>query len=172
MEKPINQELYTETVEPAKRIIRSDVLLYVLVVVVVIAAILLVSALIVLFELPELMYQVVLFAALLAFGWRLYRARLLSYRYTLTERMLSVERVVSRKVRPEMAVHLADIAYIRPFAALPAGEGGKLERLYLGNRKDATAITYRIGGVSSTMLLSMSDEMSRKLIAQWKSVRR
>ena len=33
MEQPVNEELYTETVEPAKRFIRSDVALYVLVVV-------------------------------------------------------------------------------------------------------------------------------------------
>lgn len=172
MEKPINEELYTETVEPAKRIIRSDVLLYVVVVAVVFAAILLVSALIVLLQLPELVSQLVLFAALLAFGWRLYRVRLLSYRYTLTARMLSVDRIVGRKQRPELAVHLADITHIRPFSALPDGEGGKRERLYLGSKASTTAITYRVAGSPATLLLSLSDGMRKKLIEQWKIVRR
>ena len=130
MEQPVNEELYSETVEPAKRIIRSDVALYVLVVVVVFAAILLVSALIVLLGLPEFVSQLALFAALLVFGWRLYRVRLLSYRYTLTERMLSVDRIVGRKQRPELAVHLSDITHIRPAAQLPQNVPGK--RLAVG----------------------------------------
>ena len=55
---------------------------------------------------------------------------------------------------------------------LPADEGGKRERLYLGNKADTTAVTYRVGGVPSTLLLSMSEEMRGKLIAQWKLMRR
>lgn len=172
MEQPLNEELYTETVEPAKRIIRSDVLLYVLVVIVVFAAIFLVSALILLFQLPELVSQLVLFAALLAFGWRLYRVRLLSYRYTLTERMLSVDRIVGRKQRPELAIHLSDISHIRPFAQLPQDTPGKRVGLYLGDRKSTTAVVYRVGGTPTILLLSLSDGMRQKLIEQWKTVRR
>ena len=69
-------------------------------------------------------------------------------------------------------MHLADITGIRPCAALPSGEGGKRERLYLGKKADATAVTYRVSGVPSTLLLSMSEEMREKLIAQWKLTRR
>lgn len=172
MEQPVNEELYTETVEPAKRFIRSDVALYVLVVVVVFAAILLVSALIVLLGLPEFVSQLVLFAALLVFGWRLYRVRLLSYRYTLTERMLSVDRIVGRKQRPELAVHLSDITHIRPAAQLPQNVPGKRVSLCLGDKTQATAVAYRAGGEASILLLSLSDGMREKLIAQWKTVRR
>ena len=172
MEKPINQELYSETSEPQRRIIRSDVLLYVLVLLFVVALIFLVSAFIVVFQLPELISQLTLFAFLWLFGWRLYRVRLISYRYTLTERMLSVDRVVGRRIKLELAVHLADITGIRPCAELPADEGGKRERLYLGKKADTTAVTYRVGGVPSTLLLSMSEEMRGKLIAQWKLMRR
>ena len=172
MEKPINQELYSETSEPPRSIIRSDLLLYVLVLLLVVLLIFVVSALIVVFELPELLSQLTLFAFLWAFGWRLYRVRLISYRYTLTERMLSVERIVGRRVKPELAVHLADITGIRPCSALSGEEGGKRERLYLGKKADATAVTYRVSGVPYTMLLSMSEEMRTKLIAQWKLTRR
>ena len=170
MEQPINEELYTETVEPAKRFIRSDVALYVLVVVVVFAAILLVSALIVLLGLPEFVSQLVLFAALLVFGWRLYRVRLLSYRYTLTERMLSVDRIVGRKQRPELAVHLSDITHIRPAAQLPQKScRASASACAWGDKTQATAVAYRAGGEASILLLSLSDGMREKLIAQWKT---
>ena len=44
--------------------------------------------------------------------------------------------------------------------------------LYLGDKTQATAVAYRAGGEASILLLSLSDGMREKLIAQWKTVRR
>ena len=45
-------------------------------------------------------------------------------------------------------------------------------RLYLGKKEDSTAISYRVGGQERTMLVSISDAMKERLLAQWKSARR
>ena len=56
--------------------------------------------------------------------------------------------------------------------ALGQDEGGKRMRLYLGKKEDSTAISYRVGGQERTMLVSISDAMKERLLAQWKSARR
>ena len=51
-------------------------------------------------------------------------------------------------------------------------EGGKRENLYLGRKEYTTAVTYRVAGTQRTMLLSMTDEMRKQLVAQWKIARK
>jgi len=172
MERPINVELYSEVCQPERRIIRSDLLLYVLVVIGAMAFIFVTTFIIALLELPALIAQLTQFAILLVCGWRLYRTRLISYRYTLTARMFSIDRVTGKRIKPDMSVHLSDITSVRQYGQLASDEGGKRENLYLGRKEYTTAVTYRVAGTQRTMLLSMTDEMRKQLVAQWKIARK
>lgn len=165
------QTRHQETAEPPRRWIRSDVVLYVLVLIGVCAAIFYLSALVVVLELPLVVSQAALFVLLLVFGYLLYRKRLIRYRYTVTARMLSVDRLVGRRERPELSVHLTDITAIRAYPTLE-DKRLKCERLYLGKKANATAVVYRAGSGSAMLLLSLSPDMKGKLIEQWKNARR
>lgn len=172
MEHRVEHHICMEKSEPRRSFIRSDGLLYVLLLVGVVSIIVLGTTLSERYGWPRAYTQIALYAILIAIGIAVYRVRLMSFRYSLTDRMLTVDRIVGKKERAEAHVHLSDICRIRPCAALSEGEGGRPLKLCHGNRAAATAVTYRVGGEERTLLLGLSEEMKERLIAQWKTVRR
>ena len=159
-----------EVSAPKRRFVRSDAALYVLMLVAVLGVITAANALSARFNWPRLIVQVTLYVVLLALGYVVYRKFLMAYRYTLTERMLSVDRIVGKKERSESSVHLSDITAIRPYAER-RGEAGKLRSLFMGKRADTLAVTVVAAGSRETLLLSPSADFCGKLIAQWKIAR-
>ena len=172
MEMKQTEILYTEVAEPRRSIIKSDVVLWLLVVLGVILLVFIGSFFNVVLGAPNGIVQCVVYLLLLGEILVLYRVRLVSYRYALTERMFSVTRVVGKKDRPDANVHLADITRIRDASQLARGEGGKQSRLFHGKREDAVALTYRVGGEEKTLLVSITESMRKKLVDQWKTARR
>ncbi len=159
-----------EKSEPKRRFVRSDGALYVLLLMAVIGIIVAGNALSDRWQLPRLFVQLSLYAILLAIGWLVYRYCLVSFRYTLTQRMFRVERIVGRKERAEENVHLSDIAWIR-LAADPACDIRRARRVYTGKRKNTLAVGIR-AAKQYTLLISPSDELKEKLIRQWKIARK
>lgn len=169
MEERVQNLVFMERAEPRRRFIRSDGALYVLLLIFVFGVILSGNYVSARYEVPRFFVQLTLYALLLGLGYWLYRTQLVAFRYTVTDRMLSVTRLVGKKERADAHIRLSDIVSIRPFAELDAAKAGKLQRVYVGRRADALAVTYAAGGARSTLLLSPSEENTRKLIAAWKS---
>ena len=163
--------LSMERSEPKRRILRSDGALYLAVLLGVLAVIWGANALSSRYDWPRLYVQLSLYAVLIGLMFVLYRKCLLVFRYTLTDRMLSVERMVGKKCKPEESVHLSDITAIRPVSeaggALPKPRG-----CFTGRRRDALAVTVREPARTFTLLLSPSDPFTASLTAQWKISRK
>lgn len=162
----VDDFLCMEHAEPKKKILAGDGALYVVLLIAVIGVILLGNAVSQRWDLPRLPVQLVLYAILIVLGWLVYRYRLLAFRYVLTSRILSVDRVVGRKIKAETAVRLSDIESIRP-----CGEAveGRRQALYTGRRRDALAVGVCEHGKRRTLYISPSEEFAGKLIKQWKS---
>ncbi len=156
-----------ERSEPKRRILRSDGALYLAVLAGVLAVIIGANALSSRYQWPRLFVQLTLYVVLLAVMYVIYRCCMLSFRYTLTDRMLSVERLVGKKCKPEESVHLRDVVAICPVAeataALQAPRG-----VYTGRRRDTLAVTVCEPKRTFTLLISPTNEFADKLIKQWK----
>ena len=167
----VENHVMIEKAVPKRRIVRSDGALYVLMLVLVIGVIAAGNALNARLGLPPLFVQLVLYVILLAAGYFVYRHCLIAFRYALTNRMLSVDRIIGKKIRGDENIHLSDIVAIRPFSEI-AGDAGKLRALYVNRKRDALAVTVFAGGKRYTLLMSPSEEFTGKLLAQWKTARK
>jgi len=159
-----------ETIEPKRKIVRSNGALYVLLLLLVIGVITAGNLLSERWDLPRAIVQITLYVLLLVLGWAVYRYCLTSFRYTLTDRLLSVERVVGRKERADECVHLSDITRIGPYDK-ERETGRRARRLYVNGRKDALAVHVRGAGGGRTLLINPGAEFREKLVSQWKSAR-
>lgn len=156
--------------EPRKRFLASDGALYVVLLLAVIAAILLTNTLSARYDWPRALVQVSLYALLLLCAYLIYRFRLLAFRYTLTLRALSIERIVGQKTRREMRLPLRDIESIRPCREdAPTGKHGAL---YTGPRREAWTVRLKTDGVQRVLVISPSEEFAGKLLEQWKSLKK
>lgn len=172
MEMKQTEILYSEVSAPKRSLIKSDVVLWVLVVLSVFALVFLGSFFEIVIGTPGGIVQIAVYLLLLGEILLLYRVRLVSYRYVLTERMFSVTRVLGKKERYDASIHLVDIAQVRSAAELAKGEGGKRARLFHGKREEAVAVIYRVAGEEKTLLVSMTESMRKKLVEQWKTAKR
>lgn len=154
--------------EPQKRFLSSGGALYAALLLGVIGAIMLTNALSARWHWPRAPVQITLYALLLALAGLVYRYRLTAFRYVLTKRALTIDRVVGSKVTGDIRVRLSDVAAIRPYAEGP-GEG-RLVMLYTGRRRDALALCLSENGQRRTLLISPSEEFKGKLIEQWKNL--
>lgn len=155
--------------EPKRRVLASDGALYVALLLAVIAIIMLANALSMRYDWPRALVQISLYALLLICGYLVYRFRLLVFRYTLTERVLSVERIVGQKIRREMRLHLKDIESIRP--CREDEPTGRRSALHTGRLRDAWTLRLCVNGERRAAIISPSEEFAGKLLEQWKSLK-
>lgn len=172
MDNETVQVLYTEEIIPSKKFIKSDFLFFVVVAFLVIAVILIVSVVQVLFNIPRILAQVVLYIVLCLFAVWLYKKKLVVYRYTLTERMLSVERVIGKKARPDHQIHLVDIVRIGPYEKMNGEKSDSRHKSYHGKKENTTALLFKNGKKTDMLLISPSQEMQENILKQWKKARR
>lgn len=170
MEERVQTYVFHDRAEPKRRIIRNDVALYIVVLLGVLASMFLASACEVYFGWSVFVVQIVLYAAIAVLIYFLYRFRLMSFAYLLTERMFSVTKVIGKKERPDVGVHLSDIVKITSFAEAELPK--KKYSLYHGKKKDTTVLLCRNAGNEFAVLISPGDEMKTKLLEQWKQVRK
>lgn len=159
-----------EKAEPRRRFIRSDGVLYVLLLAAVVVIIMAGYRLSAAWNLPRALVQLTLYALLVGLGYLVYRKCLLTFRYTLTDRMLRVDQLVGKKEKPCEAVHLSDIVSVKADGA--GEETGKLRSLYQGSRKEALAVTVQERTRRITLLISPSEGFRKKFIEQWKTARK
>lgn len=173
-EERVEQLLCMERAEPKRRILVSDGALYATLLLAVIAVITLGNALSRRFDWPQAVVQVSLYALLLALGWLVYRYGLVSFRYTLTEHALYIERVIGKRIKAEAHISLEDIECIRPCREAYDNGTGKGLPLYTGRRRDAWLLHVQGRGrePGGAFILSPSDNFTGKLINQWKSLQK
>ena len=106
--------LAMETVEPNRRLVRSSGALYTVLLLLVFGAMAAANALNTRFEIPRMAAEMPLYALIALYGWYAHEFDLTSYRYTLTDRVFAVERIVGGRERGGAAVELADILEIMP----------------------------------------------------------
>ena len=162
----------TELCEPPKERIKSDVALYAVVAAGALVLVTMVSYVFIKLEWNILFAEALLVLLFIVITLTLYRKRLVSYRYTLTDRMLSVDRVVGKKVTPEVSVHLSSISYIKPFPEVPVTDRRNMEQFYHGKREEARGISYRMAGMMHTLLISMSEDFRAELVQKWKAAKK
>lgn len=166
----VEDYICSEKAVPKRRILRSDVSLYVALLVAAIGIIMAGNALSVQLNLPRFFVELTLYAILFIMGYLVYRYCLTVYCYTLTSRMLGIDRMVGKKIRADEYVHLSDIISIHPVEE--AGELGKCRALYTGKKSNAMAVTVSAAGRRYTILMSPSDDFAGKLVQQWKTERK
>ena len=169
METKLNHTFQQDNV-PSGRIIRSDVGLFLAVLLTAVVMIVGMCALQAVLGFPLIIGQVTVFALLIAFGYLVYRTRLITYRYTMTERMFSVTRIVGKKEKPEYAIHLVDILSITEYAQLDTLPEKK-HCPYHGRRGTVTVILYREGGKKTGLYVQLTPEMRDTLILLRKAAR-
>ena len=158
-----------ENVSPKRRVIRSAGALYVVLLLLAVGSIAAANALEEHLQIPREYSQIALYALLIAAGWYIYRFRLTTFRYTLTDSFFSIDRLTGRSERAEERLSLSDITDIG--IALPEHRTG-IRRRAIRNRsilpeKKSTAIRYRENGEERILLISPSEDMLEKLLAQW-----
>lgn len=162
----------TEKALQKRRLIRSDGALYALLLLCVFAVIFLANLACAAWNWPYIAVQIPLYAVLVAAGYLLYRYCLTEFSYVLTDRMLTVNRVVGKKTKPDVQIHLSDIRAIRPYDKALETDG-KVLAVYTGKRKDTVAVIYdtHMKQKHGILLLSISEAFQKKLVEQWKKAR-
>jgi len=170
-ENNVHSLIGTETVEPKRRPIRSLGALYIVLLVLVVGIIAAGNALSAHWDVPRIYIQLTMYAILLALGWYVYRYYLTSFRYTLTDRLFAIERIVGKKQRADECVRLSDITRMESFER-DAAQGAKVKRLTALAKKDSLAVTVRDAKGTRILLISPGEELKEKLAAQWKVARK
>jgi hypothetical protein len=170
-ENNVHSLIGLETVEPKRGFIRSSGALYVALLLLVLGVIAAGNALSTLWEVPRVYVQITLYALLLLLGWYVYRYYLTAFRYTLTDRVFAVERVVGKKARADECVHLSDIARIRAYDGAQ-DDTGRRRNLSARRKKDSIAVYVRGEKGGRVLIVSPSEEFIEKLTTQWKIARK
>jgi hypothetical protein len=159
-----------ENAAPKTRVIRSAGALYVVLLLLAIGSIATANALEEHLQIPREYSQIALYVLLIGAGWYIYRYRLTSFRYTLTDRFFSIDRLTGQSERAEERLLLSEITYIGIFtqaqrSGMPVGT--VKNRSILPGRQ-STAIRYQSSGEERVLLISPSAEMLEKLSTQWR----
>ncbi len=162
--------IFSEDIEPKKRVIRTDFQLFAVVLIAVFGIILLGNFLNNRFHVPRAPVQLTMYVIVAAIAVWLYRFRLTDFRYLLTERMFITDKVIGKKSRPDFQVHLSDIEKIIPFQDLNMS-GLKAHGAFHGKKHDTLALVCKVNNKESVLLISPTEEMRTKLIQQWKQVK-
>lgn len=170
-ENDVQNLICMENAAPKPRVIRSAGALYVALLLLAIGSIAAANALEEHLRIPRKYSQIAFYALLLGLGLYIYRFRLTAFRYTLTDRFFSIDRLAGRNEREEERLPLSDIidiGMIIPESRFRVRLGAIRNRSFLPKMK-STAIRYRDNGEERILLVSPGDEMLEKLTAQWKN---
>ena len=157
--------LAMETAEPKWRLIRSSGALYTVLILLVFGAIAAANALNMHFDVPRAAVQIPLYALILLYGWYARRTDLTRYRYTLTDRVLAVERIVGGKERSSAAVDISDIIEVTS-GERAAKTGVPAVRWSVRRARESAALRIRGETGERLWLISPEAEFLDKLAAQ------
>lgn len=150
-----------EEQKPRRVLIKNDTVLFVVVALGSIGLGTGMSYLCMRFGLPYLWFSIMLYAFFgLVILW-LYRSALVTYRFTVSERMLTAVRVIGKKVTPEVQVHLCDIVSVDRYTDRKTD--GKVQKVGHGKKRGMLLVRYKTGKANSAAALAVSDGFAEEL---------
>ena len=157
-----------ETSEPKKRLNRSVGALYVVLMALILAVISTANLLYAKWQVPRFLVQPPLYALIAIGSLVVYRRHYVSFRYTLTDQTLAVERLTDRNEKAVVSLFLKDISAIGSCLVKPSGR----RAIYASFRpkKSSTAICARLEKEEIVLWISPGEAVLQKMIAQWKLV--
>ncbi|MEN6339093.1 MAG: hypothetical protein ABFD03_03090 [Clostridiaceae bacterium] len=159
-----------ENAAPKPRVIRSAGALYVILLLLVVGVIAAANALNERLNIPRGYVQIALYAALLLAGWYVYRFRLTAFRYTLTDRVFAIDRIVGQREWAEECAELINIMDITAASNLSGRSSARKNCSILPARK-SSAIFIQDGTERRVLIVSPSEEFLEKLTMQWQTVK-
>ena len=168
-ENDVQNLICMENASPKPRVIRSKGALYVVLLLLAVGSIAAANALEERLQIPREYPQIALYALLLGAGWYIYRFRLTAFRYTLTDRAFTIDRLNGQSGRAEERILLSEILQVEGFASNQGSKtwiGAIRNRSVLPRRK-STLIRYRDGGEELALLISPSEALLEQLNEQW-----
>ena len=169
-ENDVQNLICMENASPKPRVIRSKGALYVVLLLLAVGSIAAANALEERLKIPREYSQIALYALLLGAGWYIYRFRLTTFRYTLTDRVFAIDRLTGQTERAEERILLSDILLVEGFAYAQGSKtrlGAARKRSVLP-RKKSTVILCRDGGEENALLISPSEALLEQLNEQWR----
>jgi hypothetical protein len=159
-----------ETAEPKRKLNRSPGAIYAVLIALILGVITLANLLYARWQIPRFAVQPALYAAIAICGVIVYQRNYISFRYTLTDRMLAIERIAGYRERTLIAVSLRDIQ-----AILSSRQGLYTKhRTYNASktaRSKSIAVVLIENGIETAWRISPSDDFLQKLTAQWRQAR-
>lgn len=159
-----------ETAEPKRKLTRSAGALYVVLIVLILGVISLANLLYARWQIPRMIVQPALYLVIALCGAYLYRFHTISFRYTLTDQMLAIERITRKHEQTIAAVFLDEISEIganRP--AVWRVNHDKSASILL--RRKSILIIIPEHGQDVLYSISPSEEFLEKLTAQWQTAK-
>ena len=128
-----------ETAEPKRKLNRSAGAIYAVLIALILGVIMLANFLYMKWQIPRFAVQPALYAAIAICGVIVYRRNYISFRYTLTDRMLAIEKIAGNREQTMIAVSLEDIRSIacyQPRNSREASDDQRVESAFIqvGNR--------------------------------------
>lgn len=166
MEKVCGDNCIIEEQKPKRFLIKNDTLLFVCVAFSAVLLSFLISYICMITGIPYLWFSLGLYVFFGIITVWLYRSALVTFRYTLSERMLSAVRVIGKKESPEVQIHLSDITYVGRYSGKKSD--GKASKVGHGTGNNMLLVRYRSGRKTEACLLSVSDGFETEVVARVK----
>lgn len=170
MEEQVTVKPYIEEQKPKRVLIKNDVVLFI---VIAIGAILfgtLAAYACMVTGIPYIWFSLATYALFGVLAVWLYRSALVTFRYTLSSRMLTVERVIGKKVRPEAQAHLSDIIKTAGYRGKAAD--GKAQKAGHGKPEEMLLVVWSVGRHTEQMLIGVSKEFEKELSVRVRQARK
>ena len=169
MEEKLQEHLiWSENSASKRHVLKNDIVFYFVLLLLVLGIITLGNYMLRRYNIPRLYIQLGLYALLFAAALFVYRRYLLEYRYILTDRMMSIDQIVGKKIRNAELFHLSDIVSIsegqwKTRGARKLGSYGRGRYLLL---------TVQNTGHRYELLISPTPILEEKLLETWKTARK
>ena len=157
-----------ENAEPKHRLNRSAGAIYVVLLTAIVGTISLANLLEERWQIPRMIVQPALYAAIAICVWIVYRRYDISYRYTLTDRIFAIDRISGNRERTMIAVLLTEITGISGFQR-ETTIGRRIHKASILSRRKSIFIECRVNGAETIFRISPSKEFCEKLAAQWRT---
>ena len=162
--------IHTETIEPEKRIIRTDGGLFGIMLAGILLIVGFATPLAVAIGVSDNIVHWALYFILIILGVVIYRTRLTSWRYTLTSEGFFIDRIAGKKEKAEVEIPLRAISYAGPYDAARLEKEGRKRGPNVRNAKieKSVMLLYTEDGTKKAVCITPSDTLRNKLEEPWK----
>lgn len=157
-----------ETSKPLKKLNRSAGALYLVLTVLILAVISIGNLLFSRWQISRYFVQPPLYVLIAFASIFVYRGHYVSFRYTLTDQTLAIERIAGNTERTYAAVLLTEIESIHTLERQMLKKTHVL-RAYVRSVRELKAVFLRIGENKTAIVISPSEDFNTKLITQWET---